>query len=73
MFPSPPVTDLTVDVLKACQEGTNTSPDSLDSKLQVNFNSETCENSQAREQSLSGFKLGSPVVWIEQYFGSNKL
>lgn len=47
--PSPPVTDLTVDVLKAYQEGTNTPPDSLESPLQVNFNSKTCENSPACE------------------------
>lgn len=49
MSPSPSVTDLMVDVLKAYQEGTNTLPDSLDSKLQVNFNSKTCENSQVLE------------------------
>ncbi|XP_032702099.1 leucine-rich repeat-containing protein 74A isoform X1 [Lontra canadensis] len=47
--PSPPVTDLTIDVLKAYQEGTNTPPDSLESKLQVNFNSKACENSPAYE------------------------
>ena len=49
MSPSPPVTDLPVDVLIVYQEGTNTPPGSLDSKLQVNFNSKTCENSQGWE------------------------
>ena len=49
MSPSPLVTDLTVDVLRAYQEGTNMPPDSLDSELQVNFTSKTCENSQAWE------------------------
>lgn len=49
MSPRPLVTDLTVDVLKAYQEGTHTPPDSLDSKLHVNVNSKTCENGQAWE------------------------
>lgn len=49
MSPSPPVTDLPVDVLIVYQEGTNTPPGSLDSKLQVNFNSKTRENSQGWE------------------------
>lgn len=61
--PSPPVTDLPVDVLIVYQEGTNTPPDSLDSKTQVSFNSKACENSQAWEWWLNGFKLGSPAVW----------
>lgn len=47
MSPSPVVTDLNADVLKAYQEGTNMPPESLDSKLQVNFNER--ENSQAWE------------------------
>ena len=47
--PNPPVTDLPVDVLIVYQEGTNTPPDSLDSKTQVSFNSKACENSQAWE------------------------
>lgn len=47
MSPRPPVTDLAVDVLKAYQEGTHTPPDSLDGKLQVNFNSKSYKNSHA--------------------------
>lgn len=49
MSPSPVVTDLNVDVLKAYQEGTNMPPESLDSKWQVNFNFNERENSHAWE------------------------
>lgn len=49
MSPSPVVTDLNVDVLKAYQEGTNMPPESLDSKWQVNFDFNERENSHAWE------------------------
>lgn len=75
--PSPLVTDLPVDVLIVYQKDKHAS-DSLDSKMQVGFNSKACENSQwewwfewfqVRQPSSSWTVLWlQPIVVIEHMF-----